>query len=146
MHITFNYRVTRWFSGNFPEISRKCSGNFSEIFRHPPSPLTPPPPGPSNPFFSIMCFPQIPRFPPRRSNMIHGSLISKWSYNCSMVGCVTFIRKSTNLFDFINQSNLQFFQFWKNMVKSTSFHQVRFWFRCVFEDSSWIVLIFLWTN
>ena len=64
----FNYRTTRWFSGNFPEISQK----FPDT-PHPtqtPSPLTPPPPGTSNPFCSIMCFPQITPFFSRRSSSL----------------------------------------------------------------------------
>ena len=51
-----------------------------------------------------------------------------------MVGCVTFIRKSTNLFDFITQSILQFFQFWKkhgeNYGNPLLSIKVDFWFRC----------------
>ena len=63
--------MIRWFSGNFPEISLKFSDTPPS---QSPSPLTPPPPGTSNPFFSIqLCcvFPQIPLFPRRSSKKIH---------------------------------------------------------------------------
>ena len=54
---TFNYRITRWFSGNIPEISKK-SPDPPPTTR--PNPHTPrPPPGTSNPF---PCFPHITPF------------------------------------------------------------------------------------